>query len=219
MAEFLPRAVAFVAILVVGRLVAKSVRKLLGRLPYDAASLVAKLVSCSVLLVALHLAVGLWAPNPISALLAAVVGWLPRLFVALVLVLGAAAIARGAKDLVDTALGGRSRGPMTASVTSVLILGLGVVAALNEVGLATAVSTPVLIGVLAAIGGVIVVGVGGGLIRPMPGRVAPTLLPAPRPRRREVRAIVAQPSAATVARRAARRAAVVQRIEASQHPE
>ena len=210
MAEFLPRAVAFVATLVVGLLVAKSARKVLGRLPYDAAGPVAKLTSCAVLVVALHLAFGLWGPNPISTLLAAVVGWLPRLFVALILVLVAAAIARGAEGLVATALGGRSRGPLWASITSVLILGLGVVAALNEIGVATEISTPVLIAVLATIGGVIVVGVGGGLIRPMPGWPAPALSPAPRSRprsrRRGVPAIGPQ-------ERTARRAAVVQRVE------
>jgi hypothetical protein len=214
MAEFLPRAVAFVATLVVGLLVAKSVRKALGRLPYEAAGLVARLTSCAVLLVALHLAFGLWGPSPISALLAAVVGWLPRLFVALVLVLVAAAIARGAEGLVATALGGRSRGPLFASITSVLILGLGVVAALNEIGVATEVSTPVLIAVLATIGGVIVVGVGGGLIRPTPGRASPALPPAPRSRRRGVPAVSPQA-------RSARRAAVVQRveIEAAERPD
>lgn len=219
--ESLPRAVAFVAILVVGRLVAKSARKVLGRLSTEAAGLVAKLTAYAVLLVALQLAFGLWGPNPISTLLGAVVGWLPRLFVALLFVLAAAAIARGANDLVATALGGRSRGPLWASGTSVLILGLGVIAALNRIGVATGVTTPVLIGVLATIGGVIVVGVGGGLIRPVPGWSAATLLPAPRSRRRHVPALVAQARAsesggreeAAAARRAARRAAVVQRVE------
>ena len=47
------------------------------------------------------------------------------------------------------------------------ILGLGVIAALNQVCIATTVTTPVLIAVLATLAGVIVVGVGGGLIKPM----------------------------------------------------
>ena len=50
------------------------------------------------------------------------------------------------------------------------ILFLGIVAALNQVGVATTVTTPVLITILATVGGVIVVGVGGGLIRPMQQR-------------------------------------------------
>jgi hypothetical protein len=49
----------------------------------------------------------------------------------------------------------------------VFIWGLGIVAALNQMGIATTVTTPVLITVLATIGGVVVVGMGGGLIMPM----------------------------------------------------
>ena len=50
------------------------------------------------------------------------------------------------------------------------ILGLGVIAALNQIGVATTVTTPVLIAVLATIAGILIVGVGGGLIRPMQSR-------------------------------------------------
>jgi hypothetical protein len=45
-----------------------------------------------------------------------------------------------------------------------------VIAALNQVGVATTVTTPVLIAILATVAGVIIVGVGGGLIRPMQQR-------------------------------------------------
>ena len=50
------------------------------------------------------------------------------------------------------------------------ILGLGVIAALNQVDVATTVTTPVLIAVLAGLAGVVIVGVGGGLIKPMQTR-------------------------------------------------
>lgn len=43
-------------------------------------------------------------------------------------------------------------------------------AALNQIGIATAVTTPILVALLGTIGGVIVVGVGGGLVRPMQRR-------------------------------------------------
>jgi hypothetical protein len=52
----------------------------------------------------------------------------------------------------------------------VSILGLGVIAALNQVGIATTVTTPILIAVLATIAGILIVGVGGGLVRPMQAR-------------------------------------------------
>jgi hypothetical protein len=59
---------------------------------------------------------------------------------------------------------------MLGTIVSVFIWGLGIIAALNQIGVATAVTTPVLITVLATLGGVIVVGMGGGLIRPMQQR-------------------------------------------------
>ncbi|MEO3770349.1 hypothetical protein [Micromonospora sp. B9E7] len=189
---FLPKAVAFLAILVAGWLIAKAVlkivekvlervgfdraverggvRRALSRSRYDASDIVAKLVYYAVLLFTLQLAFGIWGPNPISDLLGAVISWLPRAFVAIVIVVVAAAIASAVKDIISGALGGLSYGRVLATTASVFILGLGVIAALNQIGVATAVTTPVLIAVLATIGGILVVGVGGGLIRPMQSR-------------------------------------------------
>ncbi|WP_406069262.1 mechanosensitive ion channel family protein [Micromonospora sp. NBC_01638] len=189
---FLPKAVAFLAILVAGWLIAKAVlkivervlervgfdraverggvRRALSRSRYDASDIVAKLVYYAVLLFTLQLAFGIWGPNPISDLLGAVIAWLPRAFVAIVIVVVAAAIASAVKDIISGALGGLSYGRVLATIASVFILGLGVIAALNQIGVATAVTTPVLIAVLATIGGILVVGVGGGLIRPMQSR-------------------------------------------------
>jgi hypothetical protein len=187
-----PKALAFLAILVVGWLVARAVRTLVGKIlertgfdrfverggiraalarsRYDASDIVAKLAYYAVLLITLQLAFGIWGPNPVSALITAVVAWLPRAFVAIVIVVVAAAIARAVKDVVGGALGGLSYGRFLAGAASVIILGLGCIAALNQIGVATTVTTPVLIAVLATVGGVIVVGVGGGLVRPMQDR-------------------------------------------------
>ncbi|MFC4149635.1 hypothetical protein ACFO0M_25585 [Micromonospora mangrovi] len=189
---FLPKAVAFIAILVVGWLIAKAVLKIvdkvlervhfdraverggiktaLARSKYDASDIVAKLAYYAVLLVTLQLAFGIWGPNPISDLIAGVVAWLPRAFVAIVIVVVAAAIAKAVKDIISSALGGLSYGRVLANIASVFILGLGIIAALNQIGVATAVTTPVLIAVLATVGGILVVGVGGGLVRPMQSR-------------------------------------------------
>ena len=189
---FLPKAVAFIAILVVGWLIAKAVLKIvdkvlervhfdraverggiktaLARSRYDASDIVAKLAYYGVLLVTLLLAFGIWGPNPISDLLHGVVAWLPKAFVAIVIVVVAAAIANAVKDIISSALGGLSYGRVLANIASIFILGLGIIAALNQIGVATAVTTPVLIAVLATIGGILIVGVGGGLVRPMQSR-------------------------------------------------
>src|SRR5918998_4319704 len=189
---FLPKALLFVLILVAGYFVAKVARKLtdkvlervgfdrwverggiraaLARSKYDASDIVAKLVYYAILLFTLQLAFGIWGPNPISALITGVVAWLPRAFVAIVIVVVASAIAKGVKDLITASLGGLSYGKVLANIASVFILGLGIIAALNQIGVATTVTTPILITVLAIVAGVLIVGVGGGLVKPMQNR-------------------------------------------------
>src|SRR3954470_18731117 len=189
---FLPKALAFIAILAVGYLVARLVRtavaKLLHRLGFDravdrgalgrvlrngaisASDLCAKIAFYAVLLFALQLAFGIWGPNPVSDLLTALIGWLPRAFVAIVIVVVAAAIAGAAHDLIAGALGGLPYGRILARAAAVLIVALGVIAALDQVRIATSVTQPLLIAVLATVAGVTIVGVGGGLVRPMQHR-------------------------------------------------
>ncbi|WP_229398234.1 mechanosensitive ion channel family protein [Micromonospora okii] len=189
---FIPRAIAFVAILVVGWLVARAVlkivdtvlervgfdraverggiRRALERTKYDASDILAKLAYYAVLLFTLQFAFGVWGPNAISDLIRGVVAWLPRAFVAIVIVVVAAAIANAVRDLVTGFLGGLSYGRVLADVTAIFILALGVIAALNQVGIATTVTTPVLIAVLATVAGILIIGVGGGLVRPMQNR-------------------------------------------------
>ncbi|MBM2622388.1 hypothetical protein JIG36_43490 [Actinoplanes sp. LDG1-06] len=187
---FVPTALAFVAVLLIGWLVARLLRTAvtkglhkagLDRVVERGAAaraftrvspgvLAGKLTFYGVLLFALQLAFGLWGPNPVSDLLTRLIAWLPRLFVAIVLVVVAAAIARAVQDLIAGALGGLPYGRLAARIASVVIVALGVIAALDQVGIATAITQPVLIAVLATVAGVLIVGVGGGLVRPMQRR-------------------------------------------------
>ncbi|HWD80660.1 MAG TPA: hypothetical protein VG497_17315 [Kribbella sp.] len=189
---FLPKFAVFLVILLIGWLIAKALRKIvdvvlsrvgfdraverggvgraLERSKYDASGLIAALVYYAVLLIALQFAFGVFGPNPVSDLLATIVRWLPRAVVAIVIVVVAAAIANALRDLVGSALSGLSWGQLVARIVQVFVIALGVIAALNQMGIATAVTTPVLIAVLATVGGVIVVGMGGGLVRPMQQR-------------------------------------------------
>jgi small-conductance mechanosensitive channel len=191
-ARTLPKILVFLIILVVGWLIARAIRKLvdlglekvgfdrmvergmigdtLRRSEYDASSLVAALVYYAVLLLTLQMAFGVFGPNPVSALLASVVAWLPQAIVAVILIVVAAAIAKVVKDLVTTALGRLSYGPFIGDLVGIFIVALGVIAALNQIGVATTVTQPVLIAVLATVGAVIAIGVGGGMIRPMQSR-------------------------------------------------
>lgn len=179
-------------ILLIGWLIAKGLRKLvtmllhrlgferavekggikraLERSKYDASGLIAALVYYAVLLIALQLAFGVFGPNPVSAMLTAIVAWLPRAIVAVIIIVVASAIAGAVRDLLGSALSGLSYGNFVARLAQVFIVALGVIAALNQVGVATTVTTPVLVAVLATVGGVLVVGVGGGMVRPMQQR-------------------------------------------------
>jgi len=191
-ADFVPKLVLFLVILVVGFIVARvlakvvtrvlervgfdraiergGVGRVMARSEYDASDILAKLVYYFVLLFTLQLAFSAFGPNPISELLTAIIAFLPAIFVAIVIIVVASAIAAGAKTLIEGSIGGLPYGKALANIAAVFILGLGVIAALNQVGIATTVTTPVLIAVLATIAGVIIVGVGGGLIKPMQSR-------------------------------------------------
>ena len=132
--------------------------------------LAGKLAFYAVLLVALQLAFGVFGPNPISHLITSVIAFLPRLAVALALVVVASTIAHAVKGLVTNAIGGLSYANILANAAKVFVIALGVIAALNQVGVALTVTLPVLIAVLATASGILIVGAGGGLIKPAQAR-------------------------------------------------
>ena len=188
----IPKILVFLLILVIGWFVAKALERIvtmilhrvkfdhfvergvvgqaLARSNSDATTLIAKIVYYAILLVTLQMAFGVWGANPISTMLDAVVGWLPKAIVAIIIIVIASAIAKVVKDLINGAIGGLSYGPFLASVASVIIIALGAIAALNQVGIATTVTEPVLFTVLFTAGAVIAIGVGGGLVKPMQER-------------------------------------------------
>lgn len=189
---FVPKLLAFLAIAIIGLFIAKAIAKAVAKLlervgfdraverggvkkalensKFDASDIVAKIVYYALVLLVLQLAFGVFGPNSISDLLTTIIAFLPALVVAIVIIVIAAAIAAAVKTLIQGTLGGLSYGKVLANAASIFILFLGVVAALNQIGVATSVTTPVLITVLAIVGGVIVVGAGGGLIKPMQAR-------------------------------------------------
>ena len=226
-AEFIPKLVLFLIILVVGIIIAKviakalnavlervgfdravergGVKRALANSKMDASDIMAKLIYYTLLLFVLQLAFGVFGPNPISDLLESVIRFLPSLIVAIIILVVAASIAAAVKGLVENMLGGLSYGKTLANIASVFILFLGIVAALNQVGVATAVTTPVLITILATVGGVIVVGVGGGLIRPMQQRWETYLSTAEREAPRIKQQATASPSVGEQAQQATQR--------------
>jgi hypothetical protein len=103
-------------------------------------------------------------------MLNAIVGWLPKAIVAIILIVVGSAIAKVVKDLITGAIGGLSYGRFVASLASVAIIAIFTIAALSQIGIAASVTQPILITVLATVGAILAIGVGGGLIKPMQGR-------------------------------------------------
>ncbi|MBW3601994.1 MAG: hypothetical protein KY434_04745 [Actinobacteria bacterium] len=191
-ARILPQLVSFVVILVVGYLAARLISRLTARLlervgfdraverggvrralqntQYDPSDLLAKLVFYAIMLFVLQLAFGVFGDNPISDLLFGIIAFLPLVFVAVVIVVVAAAIAAGVREIVRAALGGLSYGRLLADVASGVILAIGLFAALNQLRIAPAIVNGLFYALLAIVVGVTIVAVGGGGIAPMRDR-------------------------------------------------
>lgn len=186
---FIPRFLFFVLILVGGYFAAKflgklfdavlerlkfdqlvergGVKKALRNTGYDASDILGKLLFYFIFLFVLQIAFGVFGPNPITQLLTELIAYLPNVFVAVVIVVVAAAVARGAQEIVRGSLGGLSYGHLLANIVSGVILVVGIFAALNQLRIAPAIINGLFYAVLAIVVGSAVVAIGGGGIVPM----------------------------------------------------
>lgn len=188
-ATFIPKLAAFLLILVVGYLVAKAVAKVLDKVlervgfdraverggvrqalstsRYDASDLVSKVVFYGLMLLVLQMAFGVFGPNPVNDLLTDVVAYLPKVVAAIVIIVLAAAIAAGVKDVVSNALGGLSYGKALGTGAAASILTIGAFAALSQLEIAPMIVNGLFYGLLAVVVGSAVIAIGGGGIQPM----------------------------------------------------
>jgi hypothetical protein len=191
-AEFIPKFFGFLLILVIGYIVAKAIAKIvdtvleragfdraverggikqaLAKSNYDASTLVSKVVFYTVFLLALQMAFGVFGTNPVSDLLTSVVAYLPKVFAAILIVVVAAAIAAGVKEIVEASLGGLSYGRALSLAASATIVTIGLFAALNQLQIATPIVNGLFYAALAIIVGSSVIAIGGGGIGPMRGQ-------------------------------------------------
>ncbi len=188
--RFIPKLLVFLVVLFIGWLIAKAVARFLGVLlqkvgfaklldkagasdmlrsaSLDPVRLITKLAYYFVLLIVLQLALTAFgSQNPVSLIVNDIIAWLPRALVAIVIVIIVAAVANAVRDLLGPALSGLSYGALLTRIVHGFIVALGVIAALNQMGIGLSVTMPVLVAVLATVGGILVVGVGGGLVGPM----------------------------------------------------
>jgi hypothetical protein len=187
-----PQFLGFLAILIIGYFVAKlvgkaankvlervgfdravergGVRKALAKSEYDASDIVGKLIFYTLFLFVLQMAFGVFGPNPISELITAVIAYLPRIVVAIVIIVVASAIATAAREIIDASLGGLSYGRMLGNLAAIAILALGVFAALNQLEIAQPIVNGLFYAILAVIAGSAIIAIGGGGIQPMRSR-------------------------------------------------
>lgn len=186
---WVPKLLGFLLILGIGYFVAKAVEKVvdgilervgfdrlvergglrtaLSRSKLDASSILARIAFYVVFLFVLQLAFGIFGPNPISDLIQGIIAFLPKVFVAILIVVITAAVATAAKTLVESLLGGLSYGRTLAMIVSAAIWFVGVAAALNQIEVAPEIVNGLFYAVLALVVGVGIVAIGGGGIQPM----------------------------------------------------
>src|SRR5215212_3715334 len=141
------------------------------------------------MLFVLQLAFGIFGSNPISELLRGLIAYLPNIFVAILILVIAAAIARAVTDLLSSLLGAVQGGQLLARGAGIAILVFAAFAALDQLQIAPRIVTGLWYALLAAVVGPVIVAVGGGGIRPRPADPPPTTRPcrhrrAPPPSRR-----------------------------------
>ena len=185
-ATFIPKFVAFVIILVIGYFVAKAIAKILDRVlervgfdrwvergglrrmlersKYEPSDILSKIVFWAAFLFVLQLAFGVFGPNPISDLIHGVIAFLPNIFVAIVILVIAAALAKAASDLLGSMLASVSGGDWMARGAGVAILAIGFFAALDQLNIAPAIVNGLFYAVLAIIVGSAVISIGVGAI-------------------------------------------------------
>jgi hypothetical protein len=183
-ATIVPKLLGFFLILLIGWFIAKALSKLtnslLERVGFDnwvergslkqafarnntdASDLVAVLVFWTVFLITLQLAFGIWGPNPISDLLHGLIAYIPRIVVAVVILVIAAAVARVLTDVLRPMLGAAEGGDWIARAAGVAVLVIGVFAALDELQIAPAIVVGLFYALLAVIVGSLIVAFGGG---------------------------------------------------------
>jgi len=188
-ARIVPKFIALLVILLIGYFIAKAIGKIADKLlervgfdraverggvgkaleksKFDASDIVSKVIFYALFLLVLQMAFGVFGRNPISDLLRSVIAYLPRVLVAILIIVVASAIGAAVRELVDAALGGLSYGKLLGTCAGAAIVVVGVFAAFNELLIAPAIVSGLFYAILAIIVGSAVIAIGGGGIAPM----------------------------------------------------
>jgi hypothetical protein len=119
-------------------------------------------VTWGAFLFVLQLAFGIFGENPISDLLAGLIAYLPKVFVAVLILVITAALAKVVSELLEATLGATSGGSLIAKGAGIAVLVIGVFAALNQLEIAPEIVNGLFYALLAVIVGSAIVAFGGG---------------------------------------------------------
>ena len=195
---FLPHLAAFILIILVTWIVAKIVagivtriarrvgvdnlvakndygRQMVQKTKGGVAGLLGTVVKVAVWLVGLSLAFQAFGNNPVTAYMEATVAFLPRIVAAVAIVVLALWLASVVRNILRSVLGGVAYGDTVSTFVGAFIAVFGVLAALSQLNVAPAIVNAIAFAALFAVAGIAVVGIGGGLIKPMSERWARAL--------------------------------------------
>ncbi len=133
----------------------------------DATQLLGRIVLYGLLLFTFQFAFGVFGENPVSELLASIVAYLPKVFLAIVIIVVAASIGAAVRDVVGSALAAVSYGGALATAAAVTVVAIGVFAALDQLEIAPAIVLGLFYALLAVVAGSAIVAIGGAGIQPM----------------------------------------------------
>ena len=188
-ATFVPKLVGFLLILVIGYFVAKALSRIVARVlervgfdrwvergglrqalantRFEPSDILGRVVFWTAFLFVLQLAFGVFGPNPISDLIRGLIAFLPNVFVAILILVIAGALAKVVTDLLTAVLSGVSGGTIMARGAGMAVLAVGFFAALDQLRIAPTIVRGLFYAVLALVVGSGIVAVGGGGIATM----------------------------------------------------
>lgn len=184
-ATFVPKLVAAIVVFIIGWIIAKIIRRvlvrILERIGFDgwvdkagigaplerggypsSAVLVGKIIYFGLMLLVLQLTFGVFGDNEISDALDSLIAFIPRLLVAIVIIIITGAVASGVRALIEPAVAHLSAGDLLAKAAFVAIWVIGAFAAIDQLQVAQNVTAVLFQTLVYGLGLILVISLGVG---------------------------------------------------------
>ncbi len=186
LASFVPKLIAFLLILFIGWFIAKFIRRaimtVLNKINFDSyidkaglgapleragfansGRFIASLVYYLIMLLVLQLALSAFGPNDISDLLADLVAFIPKLIVAIVILVVTGLVANAVGDMIRPGLANSSFGPLLSRIAVGAIWMIGVFAAIDQIEFAEDIVDTLFTAIVGSLSAILIIkfGVGG----------------------------------------------------------